>query len=52
MPDLQRESGGLTTELIAFIGEDTAQQGKDMDGDVGTDQSGSQWSDVMHTILA
>ncbi|WQO81733.1 hypothetical protein U8C44_32705 [Sinorhizobium meliloti] len=52
MPDLQRESGGLTTELIAFIGEDTARQGEDMDGDVGTDQSGSQWSDVMHTILA
>ena len=52
MPDLQRESGGLTTELIAFIGEDTAPQGGDMDGDHGTDLSGSQWSDVMHTILA
>ena len=52
MPDLQRDSGGLTTELIAFIGEDTAPQGGDMDGDHGTDLSGSQWSDVMHTILA
>ena len=52
MPDLQRESGGLTTELIAFIGEDTAPQGGDMDGDHGTDLSGSEWSDVMHTILA
>ncbi len=52
MPNLQRENGGLTTELIAFIGEDTAPQGEGMDGDVGTDLSGSQWSDVMHTILA
>ncbi|PST18872.1 hypothetical protein C7U60_18455 [Mesorhizobium plurifarium] len=52
VPDLQREGGGLTTELIAFIGDDGSPQGQGVDSGAGTDLSANPWGDVMHTILA